>query len=152
MFDVLALLCSFVMAIVLYGKTNSISSFDSLLVIGVSVLAAIYVLVLSKFYRIIVRYITGQAVIPASIAMLVSSSIAYFLSVFLDSGILFPEIFAYALFGFMSILGFRYIYRDIVIHKSVKDEIRVVIYGLPWPPPRQLGSPLAVRRDVRATQ
>jgi len=129
MFDVLALFCSFVMAIVLYGKTSSIGSFDGLLVIGVSVLAALCVLVLSKFYRIIVRYITGRAVIPASGAMLVSSLVAYFLSVFLDSGILFPEIFSYALFGFMSILGFRYIYRDIIIRKSVKDEIRVVIYG-----------------------
>ena len=79
MFDVLALLCSFVMAIVLYGKTNSIGSFDGLLVIGVSVLAAIYVLVLSKFYRVIVRYIIGQAVIPASVAMLISSLVGYFL-------------------------------------------------------------------------
>ena len=128
-FDVLALLCSFVMAIVLYGKMDSISSFDGLLVIGVSVLAAIYVLVLNKFYRIIVRYITGQAIIPTSVAMFVSSLIAYFLSVFLDSGILFAEIFAYALFGFMSILGFRYIYRYIINRKSVKDEIRIVIYG-----------------------
>jgi FlaA1/EpsC-like NDP-sugar epimerase len=129
MFDVLALFCSFVMAIVLYGKTNSIGSFDGLLVVGVSVLAAIYVLVLCKFYKIIVKYITGRAVIPASVSMLVSSLIAYFLSAFLDSGIMFAEIFAYALFGFMSILGFRYVYRDFIIRKSVKDEIRVIIYG-----------------------
>ena len=129
LFDVLALLCSFVIAIMLYGKTNLIASCDSFLIIGVSVLAALCVLVLSKFYRIIVRYITGRAAIPVAGAVLVSSLVAYLLSEFLDSDILLAEIVAYALFGFMSILGFRYIYRDIIIRKPVKDEIRVVIYG-----------------------
>ena len=129
LFDVFALTSSFFMSAAFFGEPGSITNGDNLFVIMSSVFTAILMLIVTGFYKIIVRYSTGRAAIPVVAAVFISSMLASILSLFFDSEISITEIVVYGLCSFIIIFGFRYLYRELLIRLRAKHEMRVIIYG-----------------------
>ena len=127
--DVLILFGSFVIAIVIYRKSQLLVNRYDFFIIAFSVFITIYSLVINRFYTIIISYVSAHAAVPVFLSIAGSSLIAQMLSIFLKSNIVFAEIFIYSLLSFIGILGSRFVYRGAITRKIPSDVTRVLIYG-----------------------
>ena len=127
--DCLIFSSSFFLAILVFRQPEFVVDRYSLMVIGVSVFTAISLLVVSRFYMIVISYVTVRVVFPVALSIAASSLVALSLSWVFDVRIAVAEVVIYFLLSFTGILGVRFLYRDVVARKRSMNETRVLIYG-----------------------